>query len=98
MSTRKSNGPASCKLCEPRLVDLFAGVSPENLVATSHGVNISDAQKRAPIDIVTLRRRGATLRELTDHLSVGRLDVTRLLTRYTCRNFKSELIMREVTQ
>src|SRR3981081_3207832 len=40
----KSEGPESYKLCEPRLVDLFAEGSKANLVATSHKVKISDAQ------------------------------------------------------
>jgi hypothetical protein len=47
MSTRKSKGPASNKLCEPRLVDLFAGGSSARLVAASHGVKISDAETRS---------------------------------------------------
>jgi hypothetical protein len=93
----KSEGPESYKLCEPRLVDLFAEGSKANLVATSHKVKISDAQKRALIDVVTLRRRCATFQELADYLSIGRLDVARLLARYTYRNFKGELIVREVT-
>jgi hypothetical protein len=69
-----------------------------NLNATSRTVKFTDAQKRALVAVVRRRRSGATLQELADYVSVGRLDAAHLYARFTYQIFRGELIFREVAR
>jgi hypothetical protein len=87
----KEKGPVCAP---PQIQALQLDERPARIIATHRTVKLIETQKRALADVARRRRSGATLQQLANHLHVGRLDVARLLEKYTRRNRRDELILR----
>lgn len=97
MTSKKSKGSAGGSTPNGPLKqnDHLARGSIRNLNCAAHAVKLDTARKRALIDLVMRLRRGATLQLPAERFHVGRIDVARLLAKFSRRNYRGELIFFE---
>jgi hypothetical protein len=77
---------------------LAKAASIEHLSVATKAVNISAVQRDALVELVRLRKRGATPEQLVRAYSCGRIEIRIILKRFFKINSRGEPILREVTR